>query len=449
LGIALIIPIFFKPSFGANVLIFTIFTNISRHITDRGLPGINKPIVIIVAAGIFAHYLYSARQIYGRRTTKQIELFLFLYFAVLVLSYYPATFKYRAIDRVISMGKDLVIIYCIIFALRQPKVWKQSIWMIIITTSVLSSFGFYQVFTGNYGQNFFGLASFKMDQVIDGVVKARLGGPINDPNLWGQVLIPVLTLVAYRIIDEPRRLVKLASILMMGLILFEVLNTYSRGAYLALLVVFVLILLERRLNPLIVLSTIGLILIIFIAAPSDYITRFESLFALFPTSEYGIYEDSSLRGRRSEILAGQRMFLDRPLLGVGAGNYENNYQQYAQDLGIELRLEEREPHSLYIQILSETGILGAVMFSGFVITLLFGLFKAKQKIHNLYREGGKSWGIFISTIQFSLVSYLITSLFLHGAYIRYFWVLAALAITCIQLTEKISNNPLLLTTYEE
>ena len=168
--------------------------------------------------------------------------------------------------------------------------------------------------------------------------------------------------------------------IMMGVILFEILNTYSRGAYLALIIVLLLIFFELKLNPLFLLASIGFGFLFLFVAPTDYLERFESLSVLSPTDEYGIYEDSALRGRSSEILTGLEMFLDKPILGVGAGNYENNYQKYAQDIGIELRLEERQPHSLYVQILSETGILGCAMFAGLVLTLMIGLNNARKSI---------------------------------------------------------------------
>lgn len=447
-GIALIIGIFLKPSLGAFVLIVAIFTNISSQITDQGYPGVIQPIVMIVFAGIFAHYIYTGRRLSGHTKTAGIELWLFLYFLVVILSFLVASYKLRAMTRILDMAKDFVIIYCIIFALQTPTEWKRASWVIIITTAILCLLGVYQVATGNYDQTFFGLASVRFDQVLDSVTRPRLGGPINAPNLWGQVLVAVLPLIIYRIVDEPRRIIKFISVLIMGLIFFAILNTYSRGAYLALLIVLGFIFLERKLNPLIILASLGLFLSIILFAPTDYVSRFETLLSLSPASDNGIYQDSSLRGRSSEILAGQRMFLEHPLLGVGVGNYENNYQKYAQEIGIEVRLEERQAHSLYVQILAETGLLGAITFGGFVLTLMVGLYRARQNTREIDNAQSKSWRLWMISIQFSVISYLTTSLFLHGAYIRYFWVLVALAITGIQLTKNIRNNSNLPDAYE-
>lgn len=441
-GIALAVAIILNPSFGAFVLIVAIFTNISRLVTDEGFPGIILPLAAIVSVGIIIHYFYNFRSNNGRKIISQINLFIFLYFLVLALSYFVSSDSDRALSQIIVMGKDIAILFCIVFAILQSKEWKQAIWIIIITTSFLCLLGLYQRITGNYSQTFFGLASVRFDDSLVGAEKIRLSGPINAPNLWGQVLVAVLTLAIYRIVDEPRSIIKFFFILVTGLYLFAILNTFSRGAYLAVLIVIVLIFFERRFNPLIVLTMIGVSLVVIIFAPSNYISRFESLFALSPENEYGIYEDSSFRGRSSEIQAGQEMFFDHPLLGIGTGNYENNYQEYAQKIGIEIRLEERQAHSLYVEILAETGILGALTFGGIIITLMAGLYQANKTAQEI--EYLSSWRLWLTSIQFSIIAYLITSLFLHGAYIRYFWVLVALAIASIQITENIKNNPKLL-----
>ena len=44
------------------------------------------------------------------------------------------------------------------------------------------------------------------------------------------------------------------------------------------------------------------------------------------------------------------MFTDRPLTGVGLGQYDENYQDYVAGLGIELRSEAREAHSMYLEV---------------------------------------------------------------------------------------------------
>lgn len=438
LAIALMLAIYIQPNLGANVLIIAVFTDISRQFTDRGLPSINKPLVALVALAVLVRYIYSGGMPSSRKKTSAMEGFLFLFFMVTVFSYLAADNKERAVEAILDLAKDIVIIYCIFFTLRRLEVWKQSAWLVILITGFLCLLGAYQVISGNYTQNFFGMADVHQD-VSAYSTTWRIAGSINEPNIWGQIVVAVVPLALYRVIHERRLSVRLLALGVLGLLLFEILNTYSRGAYLALLIIATLTLLGSRHKVAVGLASIGLAVLALAFLPSSYKERFQTLRLLTPASENGIYQESSFRGRSSEMLAGLNMFADHPLLGVGVGNYPNNYSAYAQLLGLELRAGEREPHSLYVQILAETGIVGAIAFVGFAVTLLLGLHRARKSIA-LWPDL-QHWAPWLQAIQLSLIGYLITSFFLHGAYLRFFWIFAALGLAAVQLSEEALNDP--------
>lgn len=435
LAIVLALAIFMKPSLGANVLILATFTNISTNLGDRGYPTIMKPLVALVAVAILARYLYAAHPSEGRARTARIEFSLFLFFAVTLLSFFVASYKSRALEAIIDLAKDIVIIYCILFTLRRPGVWKQSIWLVILVTAFLSLLGMYQVLTGNYQQDFFGLAAVQGQKVFGEETTNRLAGPIDAPNLWGQVVVAVVPLVLYRLFHASRPLVRVFSVLILGLLLFEVLNTYSRGAYLALLLIAALFLIEERSRPWLPVASVTLLAFLLLVSPSAYRERFLTLINVASSPGEGIYQESSIRGRSSEMLTGLTMFAEHPLLGVGVGNYPNNYLRYAQRLGIEVRAEARDPHSLYVQLLAETGILGFGTFLAMAFLLLKGLSDAKRDM--MGTPFAERWMPWLSAMRLSIIGYLTTSFFLHGAYIRYFWVLVALAMAAIRVTEEL------------
>jgi O-antigen ligase len=138
------------------------------------------------------------------------------------------------------------------------------------------------------------------------------------------------------------------------------------------------------------------------------------------------------------MLTGLTMFAEHPILGVGTANYPTNYQRYAQLIGLEFRAQARDPHSLYVQILAETGILGAIAFFGMVIFLFDSLNKTCRAIEQSGRL--QDWLPWISAVRLALLSYLLTSIFLHNAYFRYFWILVAMALAGIQITYNMLNN---------
>jgi len=438
LAIAVVLAIIIKPSLGATILVLAVYTNISDLLTKQGYPGIIKPLVAIVAFALLIRYLYAGQLPVWHAKTRRVEFFLLLYFAIVAVSFLVASDKDRALAEILDMGKDIVIIYSILFALRDSQSWKQTTWLIIITTAVLASLSVYQLVTHNYDQTFFRLASVQMDKVFGDSATPRIGGPINAPNLWGQILAAVFVLLVFRIIHEKRMLTKLAGLFMLGIISYVILNTYSRGAYLVLAIDLVLILFifEKHLSPLIAVAGLTVLILLIPFLPATYRERFNTLTAF--TSQNGVYQDTSLRGRSSEMLTGLAMFAEHPILGVGTANYPINYQRYTQLIGLEFRAQARDPHSLYVQLLAETGILGTIAFLGMVVALFGALnrtYRAAEKASQL-----ANWLPWINAIRLALLSYLMTSIFLHNAYIRYFWILVAMALAAIQITDNMLNR---------
>jgi putative inorganic carbon (HCO3(-)) transporter len=431
-GVAVIMAIIIQPSLGANILVFAVFTNISDLLTKQGMPGLIKPLVVVVAFALLVRYIYTGQVPIGHSRTSRVEFFLLAYFVVVIASFLVASDKDRALNEILDMGKDIIIIYCILFALRESQTWKQTAWLIMITTAALALLSVYQLLAHNFTQNFFGLSQIAMDKVFGDTTTPRVGGPINAPNLWGQILVAVATLIIFRIIHEKSTLVKLGAFFMLAIISYVVLNTYSRGAYLvlALDIVLILFVFEKRFNPMVAFAGLAVLILLLPFVPATYRERFGTL--SFFGNQNGIYQDTSFRGRTSEMLTGLTMFTTHPILGVGTANYYNNYQQYAQLVGIEFRATARDPHSLYVQVLAETGILGAIAFFGMVIALISALNKTYRAVQR--SPGLVDWLPWINAIRMAILSYLMTSFILHNAYIRYFWILVAMALAAIQIT---------------
>jgi putative inorganic carbon (HCO3(-)) transporter len=437
-GIAVIMAIIIKPSLGGNILVLAIITNISDLLTKQGYLGIIKPLIAVVTVALVVRYLYAGQLPIGHPKTAKVEYFLLAYFMAVVASFLVASDKTRTMSEITDLGKDIIIIYCIMLALRHSHTWKQTNWLILITTSLLCLLSVYQLLTNNYEQTFFRLSDIQMDRALATSVTPRIGGPINAPNLWAQVLVALSTIVVFRIFHEKLTITKLACVLMLGLFLYIILNTYSRGAYLVLAVdaVLMLFLFRKYFNPMILIAGVTILILVIPLVPPTYRERFTSLFVV--TSENGIYEDTSLRGRSSEMLTGLAMFVEHPILGVGAGNYPAEYQRYAQIIGIEFRAEERDPHSLYVQLLAETGILGTIAF----LVMIYFLFDALNKACRALEQSPHlaHWLPWISSYRFAILSYLLTSIFLHNAYIRYLWIFIAMALTGIQITYNLLNH---------
>jgi hypothetical protein len=150
-GIAVVMAIIIKPSLGANILVIAIFTNISDLLTKQGYPGIIKPLVGVVAVALVVRYLYAGQVPIGHSKTAKVEYFLLAYFMAVIASFLVASDKNRAVSDITDLGKDMVIIYCILFALRHSQTWKQTNWLILITTALLCLLSVYQLVRPIFG----------------------------------------------------------------------------------------------------------------------------------------------------------------------------------------------------------------------------------------------------------------------------------------------------------
>lgn len=429
-GIGVVMSIVVNPKLGAYVLIIAVFTNISAHLTDAGLPSVIKPLVAVVFVSILIRNYYVGQIPFDRPKIKQIEVSITLFFFTSLGSYLVASDKDIAFASLFDLAKDIIIIFCILFCLRKPEDFKGAITVLIVVTAILSILGIYQFVTRDFSLTFFNLANLHKD--------IRIGGPINEPNMWAQVVVSVIPFAIFRLLHSPSNQKLLYSGLLI-ILLINFVNTYSRGGYIAFIISILLIMIFfTRFNLLFISSIVGLSILLIPLLPPEAIARFETLNVFTQGNQAGIYEEGSFRGRTSEMIAGIQMFADYPILGVGLGNYPVNYQKYAQIIGIEYRAEQREAHSLYAELLAERGILGFLSFGALVIFLFQSLSKARISLS--FTPYYDEWSPYISATQVSLIAYLIAAIFLHDAFIRFLWVFVALALALIQIIHEMTNQ---------
>ena len=71
--------------------------------------------------------------------------------------------------------------------------------------------------------------------------------------------------------------------------------------------------------------------------------------------------------------AGMKMFSDSPVIGVGIGQFQYRLPYYGGGI-VPARFLELTPHSMYVQLLAETGIVGLLLFVVVVIVALKNLY---------------------------------------------------------------------------
>ncbi len=136
--------------------------------------------------------------------------------------------------------------------------------------------------------------------------------------------------------------------------------------------------------------------------------------------------DETSRQRIELWNAGLRMFEDHPILGVGLGNFTPTYQTvYAPDST--RNPSAWAPHSIYIQALSELGLVGSLPL--LMLWLLFLRLNARTR-HHLQALGlgdRRSFEYRLSLgLDLALVGYMVSGAFLTVLYYPHLWFLLGL-----------------------
>lgn len=306
---------------------------------------------------------------------------------------------------------------------------------------VLAALALWQVFADDFGNEWGGLARIKHAQIYGDVFEERIAGPLGDPNYFAQILlilVPLGLLPSWAGRGWRRGLAVAAA----GLLAVATVYTYSRGGALALALVVGLAFVVRGLTwRMVTAATAGLLVAMFLM-PGAFARRLTTLQQLLPGQGEVLDPDSSIEKRRLVTRVAWEMFLDHPGLGVGAGNYATRFAPYASRTGSAAReyddpSEPQFPHNLYLEIGAETGLVGLLAF-GLAVVVIFGaLVRARRRFLKLGEQGLADLS---AALALGLVGYLTSSLFLHGHFLRYLWLLFGLALACDLLAARMTTR---------
>jgi len=144
------------------------------------------------------------------------------------------------------------------------------------------------------------------------------------------------------------------------------------------------------------------------------------------------------------------MFLHNPIWGVAAGNYPWTNHMYAElsPMWYEGRhiLNGRASHSLYFTLLPELGIVGTVLYLS-VIKVIYSRCRKIKAIVSQFPSDVTAVKIrlLVSAYQASLVSFLVSSVFISVLFYPFFWHLLGLVLVTHKLVkdkyiDELDNN---------
>ncbi len=426
LGAAAALTVVRHRRFGLCVLIAVVYLNVSDVLVRHGLPSLLQLLSVPVAA---AAWIGSTRE--SRRTLgSPLTLLLVGYGLVLLASTTYARDRLVADARAIEHAKGVAMYVAIVLLLSSTNAVRLGFWTMSAAATILAAFGTFQAATGRTDLTLGGLARVEQAQIVGTHFEPRIAGPVGDPNFFAQILVIVVPLVVALAWTETSRRYRALALACVALVVAGIVCTYSRGGGLALCVVLGLSLLDRRIDRRYLAMAGAGLAVLLILLPADFTRRLGTVSTILPGHETTLRPDSSFELRKLWVQTAWHIFLDHPLAGVGGGNYAAYYDEYSATVGSVNREFDRVgmahyPHNLYLEVAAETGLVGVVVFGFVLLTCFVTLARARRAFLTARDE---RMAALARATAIALTGYLVSSLFLHGAFQRYLWLLLAFAV---------------------
>lgn len=422
LGAAAIVAV---PELGLLALAFSTFVNLSGVLTGH----FDAPVTLmtllvpVVALAVLAQWFWRRRPPEG---WLRPALLVATFGVAGILSLLAATDPARTLDGLARIAKDGIIAVLVVTLIHRGATLRRVLWTLLAAGLLMGTISVHQHLTGNFAFDYWGLASEPRTWGGSDQAVHRVTGPIGNPNSYGLILLILVPIAVDRLACRGRLAPRILALWALVVCSLSIVFTYSRGAFVALVAMLAFLLIVRRPRLRGVLIAAGVAALLMPLVPSSYVHRMATLVGAIrqPEETIGV-QDASLRGRLSENLAAGQMFLDHPLIGVGLGNYPVRYQDYSQQLMLDSRSTERSPHSLYLEIAAETGIVGLLALGIILWVPIRCILDARRSLRDpkLAEIRGMA-----DAIAIGLLGYLVGSFFLHATHMRYFWLLAGIAL---------------------
>ena len=453
LSLVAAVAVWFYPALATVIAVFLLYANLPAA-SRTVLPGaqwFSASFAIPLVVPFLHRLLKGARPVFDL-TFALMTAYLFI---LLVSAFVAVDWRVALLTIGQYVAEGLALYWLLLQAIRTQTRLRTVLWTIVVTAALLASISLYQQVSGNYSNQFAGLAKRQVrHDILRAQAKAagdehysgkeydgayvrtshRAAGPTGDPNRFAQILLvawPFAILLAYRSKTSIVRGIAMAT---SGLIGAGIGLTYSRGAFFTIALLLLGIVIWRGMRAIKLVAGLVVAALLVVAVAPNYFARMGTILdtTALVDDDAGAETDAAMRGRATEVLSAMWVFADHPWIGVGPGQYAPYYsQKYQQRSDIKFRQlsEPREAHNLFVSVAAETGVLGLLIFLAIFATLFVRLKRARR--YWIDRDHGLA--DLALACQFSLLGYLGTGIFLHVAYERYQTLLVAVAAAALQV----------------
>jgi putative inorganic carbon (HCO3(-)) transporter len=415
-----------QPQVATLVVVFVLYSNMAVVFKRGGVPqSVAAATFLLLGLPLFNYVIIRREKVRGA-----VPFYLMiLYLAAAIFSAAFARQPRNSIAWIVTyMLEGLVLYFLFINTVRTSSILRLAIWMAIIAGTLMGSLSIYQTVTKSYDNDYGGWATVSRSEIQVGQqdilgpkeTAPRVAGPIGEKNFYALILVVLLPLAISRFSAERSPLLRIMALILCVPLLGGALLTYSRGAGVAALAMLaaMVVLGSLRLKHVLILGGIAAITVMVVVP--DYVYRISTVTSVF---ELLSGNPSAAGGSVTENLAALRIFVDHPILGVGPGQTRLFIQAASKDIGYRALAPQRRAHDLYLEVMSDNGIVGLVSYLSIVWVTMYQLWRVARRFKNTRPD------IFytVTGLLVAVITFQVNGVFLHLSYLRYYWFLMALA----------------------
>lgn len=345
---------------------------------------------------------------------SKVNVWLLMFILIIGITAFTSISIEESLNIALVMIAFAFAYFVIINTIENKKQLKSILYLFVIAAAISAVYGIYQYIFGDvYSQAWLDAEMFED-------IKMRVYSTFENPNVYGEYLILAIPIAVSLFWTEKGFWKKTFLLGIVAITTLAMVLTFSRGCWLGIL--FALAILAVIIDRRFILLGIAALMCLPFVLPDTIIQRFTSI---------GDMSDTSTSYRVYIWMGSLAMLKDYWFSGIGLGETSFNtiYPLYSYN-----NIQAPHSHNLYLQIVSQFGILGLLVFLGVV--------------YNFYKEATismlKKKNIVLAGIVAGMTGFFLESMFDYTWYnyrvILIFWMVLAFGTVASKLGENESGK---------
>jgi O-antigen ligase len=393
------------PFYGLLSYFTAMMTRVGLYYPALAAARIELIVALIVLIEIVARGNNSYRI---KLTANPVNKYMFLLFIVILASFAQAwDYEISWNIGVLEFIKIYIFFIMILCLVKDQVQLVRFLWTFVLLTMIVGYEGLYGYFSGQSTYVF-------QDVAVSIASLGFASGHVAAANMQLQCL-PIMI---YLTMNSKALVGKIGGAVLSGLSIVTIVASGSRGGFAGLMLTAALIVYfsKRRLAALAVCVLVVILSVPFMSA--SYISWMQSVVG---------GSDDSATSRTIGLVNGIEMMERRPILGVGPECYPLARKAW---FGWGL-----EAHNHYGQLMGDLGMAGTIVWGFFLYYVFANLLRAKKNISDQSQDRRSLFSA-VMGVEISLFVRLFEGWGSHSLYLFYWYMIAALSVIILELSEK-------------